>query len=412
MNLKKVNNHPGLFIRLQSISIVILLVSLIASSLFAQEENDMERIKSVINELEYKYAPDSRTAIFKISAEQEGDNYILKGETNFASAKEELMQKLDNFNAIDQIKILPDSELGKDIYGIINLSVANLRTKPENQAEMASQALLGTPIKILKKKKGWYLVQTPDQYISWIENDGFYSVNFDSLSAWNKSDKIIYTKDFAFTYSKPDINSGRVTDIVIGDILKYSGEENGFCKVLYPDGTIAFIKSEDCKPFKEWLNEADPTAENIIKTARTFMGIPYLWGGTSVKGMDCSGFTKTVFFLNGIVLPRDASQQVNIGESINTQDKLENLKPGDLLFFGKKGNDTTKQKITHVAIYIGDGDFINAAGKIRINSFSKDKPNYSAYRDDSFVCAKRVLNSIGSKGVVTISKNKFYNMEK
>jgi cell wall-associated NlpC family hydrolase len=396
--------------RLKSISILIFIVSLIASTLFAQEENEMERIKSVINELEQKYAPDSRTAIFKVSAEQENDNYILKGETNFTSAKEELLRKLNNFNTIDQIKILPDSDLGEDIYGIINLSVANLRTKPENQAEMASQALLGTPIKVLKKKKGWYLVQTPDQYIAWIENDGFYRVSFESLSAWNKSDKIIYTKDFGFTYSKPDINSERVTDIVIGDILKYSGEENGFCKVVYPDGEIAFIKSEDCKPFKEWLNQADPTVENIIKTAKTFMGIPYLWGGTSAKGMDCSGFTKTVFFLNGIVLPRDASQQVNIGEPINTKDKLESLEPGDLLFFGRKASDTTNQKITHVAIYIGDGDFINASGKVRIDSFSKDKPNYSAYRDDSFVCAKRVLNSIGSRGVVTISKNKFYSL--
>ncbi|MEJ2614052.1 MAG: glycoside hydrolase, partial [Ignavibacteriaceae bacterium] len=140
--------------RLKSISILIFIVSLIASTLFAQEENEMERIKSVINELEQKYAPDSRTAIFKISAEQENDNYILKGETNFTSAKEELLRKLNNFNTIDQIKILPDSDLGEDIYGIINLSVANLRTKPENQAEMASQALLGTPIKVLKKKKG------------------------------------------------------------------------------------------------------------------------------------------------------------------------------------------------------------------------------------------------------------------
>ena len=141
--------------RLKNIVILIFLVSLIGPTLYAQEENEMERIKSIINELEYKYAPDSRTAIFKLNVEQENDNFILKGETNIASAKEDLMQKLEKFNTIDQIEILPDSGLGKDIYGIINLSVANLRTKPENQAEMASQALLGTPIKVLKKKKGW-----------------------------------------------------------------------------------------------------------------------------------------------------------------------------------------------------------------------------------------------------------------
>lgn len=398
--------------KLKTKIIFLILINLFTFNLFAQESNEMDKIQSIIKETENKYAPDPRTAIFQVNIEKENDNLILKGETNYPEAKKELLGKINNSSIIDRIEILPDKELGEKIYGIIDLSVANLRTKPKNQAEMASQTLLGTPVKVLKQKKGWFLIQTPDKYISWIENDQFYRINYNSLTNWNNSKKIIYTKDFGFTYSKPDENSERVTDIVIGDILMYSGKENDFCKVTYPDGKSAYVKSEDCKDFKEWLSEVNPTAENILKTARSFMGIPYIWGGTSVKGMDCSGFTKTVFFLNGIVLPRDASQQVNIGEPINTKDKLENLIPGDLLFFGKKGNDTTKQKITHVAIYIGDGDFINAAGKIKIDSFSKDKPNYNAYRDDSFVCAKRVLNSINSKGVVTISNNKFYNLIK
>jgi cell wall-associated NlpC family hydrolase len=398
--------------KLKDISILIFIVSVIVSTIFAQEENEMDRIKSVIKELEYKYAPDSRTAIFKINIEQENENYILKGETNFAKAKEELLQKLNKFDIVDQIKTLPDSELGENIYGIIDLSVANLRTKPKDQAEMASQALLGTPIKVLKKKGGWYLIQTPDKYISWVDNEGFYKINYDSLNIWNNSNKIIYLNDFGFSYSKADENSERVSDLVIGDILKYSGKENDFSKVTYPDGKTGFIKSQDCRLFNEWLDEVNPTAENIIKTARSFMGIPYLWGGTSAKGMDCSGFTKTVFYLNGIILPRDASQQVNIGESVDTRDNLQNLMPGDLLFFGEKSDSTSKQKITHVAIYIGDGDYINASGKVKVNSFSKDKPNYSAYREDSFVCAKRVLTSINSNGITTILNNKFYSGKK
>ncbi len=395
--------------KLKTIIIFFILINLFALNLFAQGKNDMDKIQNVIKELENKYAPDARTALFKINVEKKNDSYILNGETNLPKVKEELLQKLNNLDITDQIETLPGKDLNSKIFGIVDLSVANLRTKPENQAEMASQALLGTPVKVLKRKRGWYLVQTPDKYISWTEDDGIYRVNLDTLAEWNSSDKIIYTKDFGFSYSMPDQNSQRVSDIVIGDILKYLGDENGFCKVTYPDGRTAYIKADECKDFEKWLSERNPTTDNIIKTAKTFMGIPYLWGGTSAKGMDCSGFTKTVFFLNGIVLPRDASQQVNIGEPVDTKDKLDDLIPGDLLFFGIKGDADTKQKITHVAIYLGDGDFINAAGRIRIDSFSKDKPNYSAYRDDSFVCAKRVLNSIGSNGVTTIANNKFYN---
>lgn len=395
--------------QLKTTIIFLILINLFAFNFFPQDKNEMDKIQCIIQELEYIYAPDSRTALFQINVEKDNDHYILKGETNLPEAKEELLKKLNESNIVDQIKILPGDELGEKIYGIIDLSVANLRTKPKNQAEMASQALLGTPVKVLKQKRGWSLIQTPDKYISWVENDQIFKTNYDSLTKWNNSDKIIYIKDFGFTYSKPDENSARVTDIVIGDILIYSGEISGFYKVAYPDGKAAFVKSGDCKPFKEWLGELSPTAENILKTAKSFMGIPYLWGGTSVKGFDCSGFTKTVFFLNGIILPRDASQQVNIGKPIDTRDRLENLQPGDLLFFGKKRNTLEKRKITHVAIYIGEGDYINASGKIKINSFSKDKPNYSAYRDDSFVCARRILSSIGSNGVVTILNNKFYS---
>ncbi|MFZ0452440.1 MAG: C40 family peptidase [Ignavibacteriaceae bacterium] len=398
--------------KLKIINTIIFVLVLFTFNLFAQGEQEMDKIQSVLHELKHTYAPDSRTAVFQVNVEKDSSKYVINGETNIPEAKDHLMSELKGNNIIDQVKVLPGEELGDKIYGIVDLSVANLRAKPENAAELVSQALLGTPLKILKEKRGWSLVQTPDKYISWIENDQLFKMNYDSLTEWDNADKIIYTKDFGFTYSNPDEKSGRVTDIVIGDILEYSGKENGFCKVKYPDGKSAFVNAGDCKPVTEWLKDANPTAANIIKTAKSFMGIPYLWGGTSIKGMDCSGFTKTVFFLYGIILPRDASQQVNVGIPVNTEDRLENLQPGDLLFFGKKGNELKKPKITHVAIYIGDGDFINASGEIKINSFSKDKPNYSAYRDDSFVCARRVLNSIGSNGVVTYSNNKFYNEDK
>jgi len=390
-------------------SAILAMLFLSAFNLLAQENTSMEKIKDILLELENKFAPDKRTAIFHITAEQKGNKFILKGETDNAESKKELMQKLNTSQIIDSIRVLPEAELGDKIYGIINLSVANLRTKRSHHSELATQALLGTPVKVLKKKHGWHLVQTPDEYISWMESDGFFGADYAGMQLWNHSEKVIYTKDFGFSYSLPDENSQRVTDLVVGDILKFGGNEKGFCKVVYPDGKTAFIESADCTPFDGWLSKLDPTAENILKTAKLFMGIPYLWGGTSIKGMDCSGFTKTVFFLNGLILPRDASQQVNIGELVDTKDRWENLLPGDLLFFGEKGEDTLKDKITHVAIYIGDGEYIHASGRIKINSFSKNKPNYNAYRDDSFVRAKRLLNLMDSKGISSIVNNKFYN---
>jgi cell wall-associated NlpC family hydrolase len=133
-----------------------------------------------------------------------------------------------------------------------------------------------------------------------------------------------------------------------------------------------------------------------------------LWGGTSAKGMDCSGFTKMVYFLNGIVLERDASQQVNQGSLIDTQNGFDKLQTGDLLFFGEHKTDSTKERVTHVAIYLGNYQYIHEAGRVKINSFDKDASNFNEYRLKHFIRAKRILNSIDKNGISSIKRNKFY----
>ena len=198
------------------------------------------------------------------------------------------------------------------------------------------------------------------------------------------------------------MNSQTVSDLVAGNLLKIMGEDSDFYLVNYPDGRVAYVKKDEAKLFTEWYNALNPNGETILKTAYRFMGIPYLWGGTSTKGMDCSGFTKTVYYLNGIVLQRDASQQVNTGELVDTKDGWQNLQPGDLLFFGRKADENRKERVTHVAIYIGDGDFIHAAGRVKINSFNPEKPYYSDYRKSGFIRAKRILTSVGKLSLIHI----------
>ncbi len=377
-------------------------------------QSEMEKVNSIIKEVREKFAPDKRVAIFNIETIESESKIMLKGETNLSQAKSELEKKLKEagLNFTDEVEVLPSKKLGDKIYGVINLSVANFRSKPDHPAELVTQAILGTPVKVYKKgEDGYYLVQTPDGYISWLDDDGVQFMNQSEFDKWLSSEKIIYLKEYGFAYSEADANSQPVSDLVAGNILKLISEENDYLKVEYPDKRIGYIKKDEAKLFNEWYDALNPNGETILKTAYKFMGIPYLWGGTSTKGMDCSGFTKTVYFLNGIILARDASQQVNTGELVDTKDGWQNLQSGDLLFFGRKANGDKKERITHVAIYIGDGDFIHAAGRVMINSFNPSKPYYSDYRKSGFIRAKRILSSVGKNGIERILDNDFYNVK-
>jgi hypothetical protein len=371
----------------------------------------MNSVNDIIKEIQIKYAPDERVAHFNIKVKKEKKNLIMFGETNIPEAKTELMENLKSqkIKIQDKVTLLPDEKLGDKTFGIVNVSVANIRSQPKHPAELATQALLGTVVRILKENNGFYLIQTPDRYISWVDDDGIVPISREQLNDWDSNPQIIYIKDFGFAYSEPDINSQRVSDLVIGNILILVGEKEEFVKVQFPDKRIAYIKNDETKSYEKWLAQARPTQENIIQTAKSFMGIPYLWGGTSAKGMDCSGFTKTVYFLNGVLLDRDASQQVNNGILINTENGFESLQKGDLLFFGFKGTEKSKERITHVGIYISDMEYIHEAGFVKINSFDEAKSNFNKFRLDHFIRAKRIITSLNENGITLLKDSKFYN---
>lgn len=361
-----------------------------------------EDIPKIIEEIRVKYAPDNRTAIFNINSTSEEKFVYLTGETNLSKAKKELLLRLKKSNVIDQINILPSMGLGTKIYGIVNLSVGDVRTKPEHSAELATQVLLGSKLKILKSSSNWYLVQCEDDYIGWMDDDGVYLMDHQKFDEWIKVQKIIVTAPFTFSYSEGNVHSTPVSDVVQGNLLKFISRKDDFTEVEFPDGRFAFISNDQVQDYEEWLDTRNQTYDAIIHTAQIMMGIPYEWGGTSIKGLDCSGFTKIVFQLNGVQLPRDASQQVHVGELVDTKNGFDNLLPGDLLFFGSKDHNTGNERITHVAIYLGNLEFIHASGRVRINSFDKTKSNFAEGRLKTFIKAKRILNSLGSNGVKLI----------
>ncbi len=130
----------------------------------------------------------------------------------------------------------------------------------------------------------------------------------------------------------------------------------------------------------------------LLDEALQLLGRPYLWGGTSTKAMDCSGFTRTVYFMNGVLLPRDASQQVNTGILVDSTRNFEKLEVGDLLFFGNRATETKNERIVHVAMWIGNNRFIHASGDVNIRSMDVEDSLFDEYNFNRYIRSRRLIN--------------------
>jgi cell wall-associated NlpC family hydrolase len=389
----------------------ILTVSLLAMvSAFAQQERD-PMIDGLLREARDLFVPDRRTAVFDVKGELQGSVLTLRGEIQNEALKDDLLRFLKekkDLSIVDSLVTLPHPALGEKTYGVVSLSVANIRSKPDHPAEMVTQAILGTPLSVLKTDDGWYYVQTPDRYLGWTD-DRIAMMTQKEFAQWTAMPKVIVTSDIVFTHRTAEEGSPRVSDVVIGSILAVKADSGSGYEVQYPDGRTGFLAKNDAQPYEEWLAQAHDTPENILRTAERFTGIPYLWGGTSCKGLDCSGFTKTVFFLNGTLLPRDANQQALVGEPVDTTGGWSALKPGDLLFFGARATADRRERVTHVAISLGGARFIHSSGIVGTNSFNPADPDYSKHRERSFLRARRIIGAGEGTGVQHLSTIPYYN---
>ncbi|RDV15346.1 glycoside hydrolase [Pontibacter diazotrophicus] len=342
-----------------------------------------------VDAVRQQYAPDKRVALFQV--EQHGN--VLRGETNIPEAKATLLKQLQEANLpyVDSIQVLPEAELGGEQQAIVTISVANLRSQPKHSAELATQATMGTPLQVWKKEGSWYLVQTPDKYLAWVDEGGITLMNSSNFSNWQQGNKLLYTNPYGFAYAAPDAAGATVSDLVYGDVMLLEEQAQDFYEVSFPDGRTGYVPASTAIRYKDWVASRQPTEENLVQTSKGLLGLPYLWGGTSFKGVDCSGFTKTVYFMNGLVLPRDASQQVHLGELVDTSEGWQNMRPGDLLFFGIPAKDGKPERVVHVGMWIGgDQEFIHSSGKVRVSSMNPASQNFEASELKRFLRAKRI----------------------
>lgn len=221
------------------------------------------------------------------------------------------------------------------LYGICNLSIVSLRNEASDTSELVSQVLYGEHFKVLEKRKKWSRIRIAfDKYEGWIDNKQYIEITEDIYNQCDQN-SLVYASDLVeFVEDKKQL-----IPIPIGAVLN----ELSMFSHQYDGNTITGIQPK----------------ENIIKTSYMYLGAPYLWGGKTPFGIDCSGFTQMVYKLNGYSLLRDASQQATQGEALSF---IEESEPGDLAFF-----DNEEGNIIHVGIIMEDNYIIHAHGKVRID---------------------------------------------
>lgn len=292
------------------------------------------------------------------------------------------------------------------------LSENMMRAAADYESALETQSLMGTVVEIIGEDRYWRQVVTPEPYTAWCTDLGLVEMTSEQINEYKAAPKYICTVLHSGVYATPSEAGRRLSDLSLGNLVRIayaggksgSGQEDGgrkakvsrkgkWAEVILPDGRKGWTPAADLQVFSTWAAKQTLIQKNIVETALQFEGTPYLWGGTSGKGLDCSGLVRLTFFMNGHLLPRNASQQVRYGREIimecdhsigpdsdrlrsEMSARIKNLQPGDLVFFGSPETRLKKERITHVGIYIGDGKIIHASHKVRVNSLLPGDKDY------------------------------------
>ena len=273
---------------------------------------------------------------------------------------------------------------------VISASVADVRADPDRSSELVTQALMNTPAEAGESIGDWTFVSLSD-YEGWVHNDdleepivkGFCKVG-ECCGTPLHFVAVIRTTSTPFY-------SDAVSDHIIGHaylstmlpLLDLTGASR--VQVALPGERTAWLSRVAIEIGRQETAFPRTSVEAITRYARSFLGVPYLWGGTSYEGIDCSGFTQLCYHMGGYVIPRDADQQNAFFQHDVDRNQVQE---GDLIFFGR-------QKITHVAMALNEHEYIHSEGQmyncVTINSFDPANEHYYQRLDEIFWGAKRVI---------------------
>ena len=287
-------------------------------------------------------------------------------------------------------------------WAVVDLSSIYMRIAPDYESALETQELMGTVVEIVGEKGYWREIVSPQPYKAWCTEKGIVEMSEQEIEAYKAALKCIFTELYGHVYESPSDKAATLCDLVGGDMMRIAGQTGNDVKrarslkgkwtqIMLPSGKTGWVKSSQIKVHESFVSIAkgegnsesisDKLMEKIIAQAFKLKGVPYLWGGMTPKGVDCSGLVRWSFIMNGVLLPRNASQMVYCGDEVVLTGEygslcIDNLQRGDLVFFGTPATSEKPRRVTHVGIYIGNGRIIHSSHMVRLNSLNPSEPDY------------------------------------
>ncbi len=275
-------------------------------------------------------------------------------------------------------------------WAVVNSSSCFLRLAPDYESGNETQCLMGTVLRVKDAERYWRQVDAPDYPYVWTTEMNLAFTDEAGKDAWIAAPKYICVAEYAHLFTEPSALAGRVCDFTMADLVRKGTESRpGWVQVFLPSGRACWARAYDVMDFDEWVRTREASEESLLATARKLLGTPYMWGGASIKHFDCSGFTQFVYRQAGIVLPRNAREQIFTGEEIPYD--FAQMRPGDLLFYGTPASPGRRMVVSHVAMYFGDRKIIHSSQLVRISSLTPDGEDFY---DRQPLAVRRILGHV------------------
>lgn len=311
----------------------------------------LDAIRSAGRATRSEHAPDPRVEIFQIRTRTKAQPPEVVLETTLPKAALAFAARLEEegLEADLHVTLLPDPTLEPRCEALVRASVAPAYRRPTMNSTLLTQYLLGARLTLLSRRGRHWRVRGEDGHVGWVHTGYLIRGELDWALAWERAEG-----------GDPVVSLGAQlqdeADRVFARLpwgARVIQQAGG--RILLPDGRTGRLGSGELVPADRLKDRFPPRGESVTRTARRWLGVHYLWGGVTPKGVDCSGLVQSVYWIHGVALPRDSDMQSQVGAEVSVGPDWSGLRPGDLLFFAERG------RVNHVALSLGGAHIIHAS---------------------------------------------------